>query len=137
MKKSIKVTRVDHSYRFFLGSHTLVNEVASNLKSCLSCSLTVSGLKHIKLAVLNGELHILHISVMILKGLANIFKLCKCLGELLLHLCDVHGSTNACNNVLALSVCKELTEEALSAGSRVTCECNACAAIIAHVAECH
>ena len=137
MKEGVKVSGVYHKDSFFLSPHTLVNEVTSDLESGLSGSLTVSGLKHEELAVLNGELHILHISVVILEGLADLLELGKRLGELLLHLGYLHGSTDARNDVLALCIGKELTEEALSAGSGVTGKSNAGAAVIAHVAECH
>ena len=85
----------------------------------------------------NGELHILHIAIMVFKSLANILELLESLGEFFFHFGNVHRSTNACNNVLALCVGKELTEEALSAGSRVTGERNACTAIVAHITERH
>ncbi len=137
VKKSVKVSGVDHKNCFLLGSHTLVNEVACDLKSSLCGSLTVSGLEHEELTVLNGELHVLHISVMVFKSLANLYELSECLGELLLHLCDGHRSTNTCNNVLALCVGEELTHKLLLAGSGVTGECNTGTTVVAHVTECH
>ena len=85
----------------------------------------------------NGELHILHIAVVVFKSLANILKLLECLGEFFFHFGNVHRSTNACNNVFALCIGKELTEKALSACSRVAGERNACTAIVAHIAERH
>ena len=47
MKKSIKVTRIDHSYCFFLCSHSLINKVTSDLQSSLSGSLTITCLQHV------------------------------------------------------------------------------------------
>ena len=137
MKKCIKVTRIDHCNSLFLSSHSLINEVTSDLKSSLCSSLTISCLKHIKLTVLNSELHILHISVVIFKCLTNLVELSECLWELLLHFRDVHWCTNTSNNVLALCVCKELTEQTLSTCSWVSCECNTCTAVVTHVTECH
>jgi hypothetical protein len=87
--------------------------------------------------VLYGELHILHVSVVVLKNAADFLELCESFRELLLHLGDVHGGTHACYDVFALCVGQELTEEALCTGSGVTCEGNAGTAVIAHVAECH
>ena len=60
---------------FFFGAHTLVNEVAGDLESSLSGSLTVTGLEHIELAVFNGELHILHIAVVIFEVVADLDEL--------------------------------------------------------------
>ncbi len=137
MKKSVKVSGVDHCDSLFGGSHTLVNEVAGDLESCLSGSLTVSGLKHEEFAVLYGELHVLHVSVMIFKSRANFLELLESLGEFLLHLGDVHRSTYTCNNVLALCVGKEFAEESLCAGSGVAGERNAGSAVVAHITECH
>ena len=137
MEKGVEVSGLDHKNGLFLGSHSLVNEVAGNLESSLSGSLAVTGLEHEELAVLDGELHVLHISVMILKDLANLLELIESLGELLLHLGYLHGSTYACDDVLALCVGEELTEEALGAGCGVAGERNAGAAVIAHVAERH
>ena len=137
MKKCIEVTWIDHRNGFLLASHTLIYEVAGDLQRSLCGSLTISGLQHVKLTVLNGELHILHISIMLLEGLAYLYELCECLRELLLHLLDVHRRTNTCYDVLALCVCKELTEEALCAGSRISREGYTGTTVITHVTECH
>ena len=137
VKKSVKVSRVDHLNSLLLVDHALVNEVTSDLEGSLSCSLTVSCLKHEELTVLNSELHVLHISVMILKSMANILELLESLGELVSHLGNLHRSTNASNNVLTLCICKELTKEALCACCRVTGESNTGTAIVTHVTECH
>ena len=137
MEQGVEVSGVDHRNSLFLGSHALVNEVTSNLEGSLSGSLAVSGLQHVELAVLNGELHVLHISVVVFEGRANLLELLERLGEFLCHLRDGHRSTNACNNVLALCVGQELAHELLFAGGGVTGERNAGAAVVAHVAECH
>ena len=47
MKKSIQITRINHYNCLFLGSHSLIYEVAGNLKSRLSCSLSVTCLEHV------------------------------------------------------------------------------------------
>ena len=137
MKECIEVTGIDHCNCFFRCSHALVNEVACDLHCSLSGSLTVSCLEHVELTVLNRELHILHVTVVLLEDGAYFSELLECLRELLLHLSDLHRSTNACNNVLALSVCQELTEEALVTCCRVTCESNTGTAIVTHVTESH
>ncbi len=137
VEQCVEVSGVDHQNSFLLCSHALINEVTSDLERSLSCSLTVTCLEHVELLVLNCELHILHISVVVLKSLANLLELCESSRELLSHLSDRHRSTNTCNYVLALCVCKELAHELLLACSRVTCECNTCTAIVTHITECH
>ena len=115
----------------------LIYQVTCNLQSSLGSSLTVTALQHVQLLVLNGELHILHIMVVVLQNLTYLDELFICLGELLLHLCDGHGSTHASNHVLTLSILQELTHQLLLAGGRVTGESNACAGLIVQVSEHH
>ena len=137
VKESVKVSGVDHKNGLLLALHALVNEVASDLKSSLSGSLTVSGLEHIELLVLNGELHILHIAIMLFENAADLNELSVSCGELLCHHFYLHGGSDACNNVLALCVYKELTHKLLLTRSRVSGECNARTAIVTHITECH
>ncbi len=137
VQERVEVSRVDHSNSLLLVNHSLVNEVARNLQRSLSCSLTVSCLEHIELAALDCELHILHISVVILECFANLFELCKSLGELVSHLSNRHRSAHAGNNILALCIYKELTHKSRLAGCGVTRERNACTAVVTHITERH
>ena len=130
MKKCIKVTRIDHCNCFFLCLMSFINKVTSDLKSCLSCSLTISTLKHVKLLVLNCELHILHIMVVILKSLTYLKEFCICFWEFLLHLSDWHWCTNTGNYVFALCIDKELTHKLLLTCCRITSKCNTCTRFI-------
>ena len=109
---------------------SFVYKIASDLKCSRSCSLTVTALKHVELLVLNGELHILHIMIVVLKGFANLDELAVSLGELLLHLCDRHRCTNTGYHVLALCVDEELTHQLLLAVCRVTGECYTCTGLV-------
>ena len=137
MKKCIKVTRIDHCNSLFLSSHSLINEVTSDLKSSLCSSLTITCLKHIQFTMLYSKLHILHVSVVFFKCFANLFELYECFREFLFHFGDVHRCTNTGNNVFTLSICKEFTKQTVSSCSRVTCEGNTCTTVITHVTECH
>ena len=137
VEQGVEVSRVYHGNGFALGDHALIDEVACDLECCLSGALAVAGLEHVELAVFDGELHVLHITVMVFKNLANGCKLFKCLGELLCHLCDGHRGAHACNDVLALCVGKELAHKLLLAGCGVTGEGNTGAAVVAHVAKGH
>ena len=137
MQQRIQVAGVDHGHRLCLCLVALIYQVTGNLQSSLGSSLTVTALQHVQLLVLNGELHILHIMVVVLQNLTYLDELFICLGELLLHLRDGHGSTHACNHVLTLSILQELTHQLLLAGGRVTGESNACAGLIVQVSEHH
>ena len=137
MKKSVKVARVNHGNGFFFGNHTLVDKVAGNFKRGVSGTLSVTGLEHKELAVLNGELHILHIAIVVFKNTAYIFELLKSFREFFCHLADGHRSTNAGNNVFALCVGKEFAHKVFFTGGGVTGKGNAGSAVIAHIAEYH
>ena len=56
---------------FFFADHFFVYEIARDLYSGGGGTLAVARLKHIKFAFLNGELHILHIAVMVFERIAN------------------------------------------------------------------
>ena len=137
VEKHIERLCVDLHESLLLGDHALIDKIACDLDSSGSGTLTVSGLKHVELLILDGELHVLHIAVVVLEGIADSEELLVNLGENFLHLLDRHRSTNACNDVLALCVHKELAHEALLAGCGVTGERNACTGGVAHVSERH
>jgi len=137
MEQRVERAGLDHGDGFLLVDHALVHEVAGDLESGGGGALAVTGLEHIELSVLDGELHILHIAVMILKDLADVLELLESLGELLGHLGNGHRGTDAGDDVLALRVGQELAHELLLAGGGVAGEGNAGAAVVAHVAERH
>ena len=137
VQQGVQVSGVDHQNSFFFGAHAFVHQIAGDLQRSLSSSLTVTGLEHEQFAVFHGELHVLHVAVVIFQDLANIFELSKSFGEFLFHFRDLHGGANTSNHVFALSIGQEFTEQALCAGSRVTSESNTGAAVIAHVTESH
>ena len=137
MEQHIESLCVDLEECFLLGDHTLVDEVASDA-DCSRCgTFTVSGLKHIEFLLLNGELHILHISIVIFQNLANVLELLVHFGKNFCHLRNGHRGADTRDDVFALCVHKELTHKTGFAGCGVTRESNTRAAIVAHVAECH
>ena len=48
-----------------LVDESFANEIHSNLNHCSTCTLTVTSLEEPELAFLNGELHILHVLVVL------------------------------------------------------------------------
>ncbi len=84
-----------------------------------------------------GELHVLHVAVVVLEQGADLDELLVRLGELLLHLGDGHRGADAGHDVLALSVGQELAHELLLAGGGVAREGDAGAGVVVEVAEDH
>ncbi len=137
VQKLVKALRLDTQNCFLRSDHAFVDQITSYLNSCLCGSLAVSGLQEVKLAFLNGELHILHVAIVLLKSVSDLDELLVALREILLKLSDGLRCTDTCHNVFTLCVDQILTEDALSAGCRVTCERNAGTGGIAHVTEYH
>ena len=137
VKQHVEGLRVDLHQRFLLGDHALVDEVASDLDRGGSGALAVTRLEHVEFLVLDGELHVLHVAVVIFKDLADFLELLVNLGENARHLSDGHGRAHACNDVFALRVGQELAHKALFARGGIARERNARAAVVAHVAERH
>ncbi len=137
MQQGVQVTRVDHGHGLLLGDHALVDEVAGDLQRGGRGALAVAALEHIELAVLDGELHILHIAIVVLKDIADLHEVGIGLGELLSHLGNGHGGAHTGHHVLALGVGQKLAHQLLLAGGGVTGKGHARAAVVAHVAEGH
>ena len=137
VQQHIERLRVDLHERFLLGDHALVDEVAGDLDGGGGGALAVTRLQHVELLVLDGELHVLHVAVVIFQDLADFLELLVHLGEDFRHLGDGHGRTDARNDVFTLRVGEEFAHESLFARRGITRERNARAAVVAHVAERH
>ena len=137
MQQAVQLLGLYAQHGLFLGDHALVYQVNGDLQSGSSGALAVTGLQHIQLAVLDGELHILHVAVMLLQTGGNVHKLLVNLGHLLSQLADGGGGTDTGYHVLALSIDEVLAEQRLLTGGRVAGKGYAGAAGVAAVAECH
>ena len=137
-----------------------MQQIHSNLHHCSTCALTITCLQEPQLALLYGELHILHIAIVLLQFVLQSIQFLVELGHCLLHrrilgctlllrdactLCPALR-TNLCNllrcadtgyNVLTLSVDQILTVEEVLTVTSVTAEANTCCGCLAHVAEHH
>ena len=137
MQQCVELLRLYLHNSLLLGADALVYEVNCDLECCLSGTLAVTGLEHIELAVLDGELHILHIAVVLLEAAGNVNELVVNLRHGVGQCGDRLRGADACYDVLALCVHQELAVQLLLAGCRVTGKCNAGARSLAHVAEYH
>ena len=137
VKELVDLIRLDPHYSCLLVDQAFLDEIYGYLYSSSGSSLTVTGLEHEELAVLNCELHVLHVFVVVLECVGDLFELCIYLRERVCHLGDRLRSSDTGYYVLALCVNKELTEELVLACGRAACECNACTGVIAGVTEYH
>ena len=91
-------------HRVFFGDELLVGHVHGHVERRGRCALAGPRLQHVKRAVLDGELHVLHVAVVFLKFFSNFFELPVDLGHQLLHFGQVHRRADARDHVLALGV---------------------------------
>ena len=75
MQQCIELLRLYLHNRLLLVQTPSSTEVNCDLERCLSGTLAVTGLEHIELAVLDGELHILHIAVVLFEAAGNVNEL--------------------------------------------------------------
>ena len=137
VQEGIEALRVDHGDGLFLGDHAFVDEIAGDLHRGGSGTLAVAGLQHVELLVLDGELHILHVAVVVLELGADVGELLVGLGHDLGQLVDGLRGADAGDDVFALGVHQEFAEQLLFAGGGVARERDARAGGIAGVAEDH
>ena len=137
MEQGVQRAGLDHGHSLLFVDHALVHQVAGDFQGGSGGALAVSGLKHIQLAMLHGEFHVLHIPVVLLQGFADLLELGEGLGEFFLHFADGHGGTHAGHHVLALSIGQKFAEQLFLAGGGVAGKGHAGAAVVAHVAKGH
>ena len=141
-------------------NEAFLNEVHSNLHHCSTCTLTVTCLEEPKLTLLNGELHILHIVIVLLQLVLKSIQLLIQLWHSLFHrrilsnalllrdtctlsptlwtnLCNLLWCADTSNNVLTLCIDKVLTIEEVFTITSITREANTCSRCVAHVTEYH
>ena len=132
-----------------LVNHTLVKHIHCHLERCKSGSLTDTALEHIELAILDGELDVLHIVEVVLKKYANVVELLVNLRHCLLQGLEVLvmvclgglvqrvRCADTCNYILALGVDEPLSVELVVTDGRVAGESNSGSGGVAHISEYH
>src|SRR5690606_1067837 len=111
--------------------------IHSNLDGRRPRPLSVSCLQDEESTILNGELDVLHVSVVLLEPRGDFQQLRIRLGEFLRHLLNVFRRTDSGYDVFALCVDKELAIELVFACGGVAREADTGTAVLAHVAEHH
>ena len=160
VQQLVQLLRLATQDSLFLTNHTFANKIHCDLHHGSTGTFAVTGLQEPELALLYGELHILHVAVVILQFLLNSVQFCVELRHSLFHrrilACtlllaytlqlsptaaalkgDLLRSTDTCYNVLALGIYQVLTVEQVLTGSGVTAEAYTRSRSLAHVTEHH
>ncbi len=137
MQKCVQIAGIDHHNRVFFGYHTFINEIARDLKRRLRGTLTITRLEHEELFVFYGELHVLHVFIVLFKGIADFIELLEHFGHNFIHLANLHGGADTGDDVLALRVHQEFAKQNFFTCCGVTSKRYARAGGFAHVAEHH
>ena len=74
MQKLIELSSLDAGYRFFLADEPFLRQIDRDFQSGRCRSLAITALQHPECAFLDGELDVLHISVVMLECFAVLFK---------------------------------------------------------------
>ncbi len=114
MQQGVELLRLYAQDSLFLVDHALVYEVNGDLQGSVCGALAVTGLQHVELAILDGELHVLHIFIVLLKTVCDLCKLLVHFGHILLQVADRGRRTDAGHNVFALCVDQVLAEQRFS-----------------------
>ena len=115
----------------------LLDHVHGELQRGGGGALAVAGLEHEQLAVLHGELDILHILEVFFEDRADLHEFGVRLRHLLLHVDDRLRGADAGDHIFALGVDEELTVEFVGAVGGVAGEGDARAGLVASVAVDH
>ena len=137
MQKVIELLRLNLEQSLILRDQAFLDHVNRDLQSSVCRSLTIAALQHEQLAMLNRKLHILQIMVMILQCLGDTGEVSVSARHRLLELSNRLRRTDTGNDILALCVHQELTEQLVLTCSRVAREGNTGTTVIAHVSEDH
>ena len=138
MEQLIQILRRHALDRFVFCNQPLVHHFDRTPHRRHSGPLRATRLQHVQLAVLERELHVLHVFEVLLEFGRQAVELAVDLGEFAaLHSLDRLGRTCAGDHVLALRVGQHVAVQHMLAGAAVARECHARAAVVAHVAIDH
>ena len=137
VEEPLDIFRLNAEDGFFLGDQLFIRHVHGDFKRGRRGALAGAGLQHVELPVFDGELHVLHIAVVLLQLYANLFQLVVRLRHDLLQFGEMHRRADAGHHVFALRIDQEVAIEDLFARARVAREAHARSGIVARIAEHH
>ena len=137
MEKLVELRRVDPRDRLFLVDQAFAGHVDGRLDRGGGGALRRARLQEVELALLDGELDVLHVAVVPLERRHRLEELVVRLGQVLAHLGERLRRADARDDVLALRVDEVLAVDARLAGRRVARERDAGRRAVALVPEHH
>src|SRR5438552_1157418 len=136
-KELSELARRHAEQRGVLIDDALAHEVHGHAHRGGGRALAGACLQEVELALLDGELDVLHVLVVALEAIGDVEQLVVDRGHPALEVVDTLGRADAGHDVLALSVGEELRVEVARAGARVPREPDAGPGRLAEVAEDH
>ena len=137
VKQLVDLSRFNTHNSRFLVDQTFALHVNCDLNGSRSSSLAVSCLQHEQFVSFYCELHVLHVCVVLFEEFCDSCEFCIYFRESLSHFSDRLRSTDTSNNVFALCVYQEFTEDRFFTVDRASCEGYACTGCFSHVTEYH
>ena len=149
VQQLIQRSRIDPHHRVLLRDQALIGEFDRDAQRGLGRALAAAGLQHPQLALLDRELHVLHVAVVLLEHRVDARQLLERVRHRAFHRClvgagflarflgDVLRRADARHHVLALRVDQEFAVELALAGRGIAREGDAGRRRLAHVAEHH
>src|SRR5215469_8389970 len=133
----IQLVRLDPEDGFVLADQAFFDHIESHANRGQSGALSVARLQHVELAVLDGELEVLHVAIVLLQSRGDVAQLVVNIGHDLLKFDDRYRRANSRDHVLALRVHQELAVKLLGAERGIAREANAGAAGVTEIPEHH
>ena len=149
MQQLIERRRIDPRHRVLFGDQAFIGEFDRDAQRRLRGALAAAGLQHPQLALLDRELHVLHVAVMLFEQRVDPRQLLERLRHRGFHRClvgagflarifgDVLRRADARHHVLALRVDQEFAVQPALAGRGIARERDPGRRGLAHIAEHH
>ena len=138
MEQLVQVLGRDTLDRLVLRDQTLLDQLHGDTHGRRAGALRAARLQHVQLAALERELDVLHVPEVLLQPRGDARELFEDLGEPpAIHLRDRLWRARAGDDVLALGVHEEIAVQDVLPAAAISCEGDAGAAVVAHVAVHH
>ena len=137
MEQLIDLSGFDTEHRLALGDEPFAHHVDSDLHRRFGGALAAARLEHEELAALDGELHVLHVAVVLLELSRDLLELPVGFGEILRHRGDRLRRPDPGDDVLTLRVGQVFAVQLPLPGRWIAGESDAGSRVVTHVPEHH